>query len=199
MSAAVKAAGRQREGNLQVSALPAAEVMGSEDVNVGNGPVLSETSVPSYTPGINRRSARTRRKLRNGLVEAAIMQPPEDRLMESEMRAKVYITNQEADLAIKELVRCTALARICYGDHHWKLARAHSNLAKEYFHLKGLPIQAIEQAEKAHGILLAYSQLPASDEEKREFLRCLIAHFHTMGRVLTAQQKYPFKAHRYFS
>uniref|UniRef100_H3ALG0 Tetratricopeptide repeat domain 23 n=1 Tax=Latimeria chalumnae TaxID=7897 RepID=H3ALG0_LATCH len=149
----------------------------------------SETSVPSYTPGINRRSARTRRKLRNGLVEAAIMQPPEDRLMESEMRAKVYITNQEADLAIKELVRCTALARICYGDHHWKLARAHSNLAKEYFHLKGLPIQAIEQAEKAHGILLAYSQLPASDEEKREFLRCLIAHFHTMGRVLTAQQK----------
>lgn len=39
--------------------------------------------------------------------------------------------------AIRELVRCVALTRICYGDPHWKLAEAHVNLAQGYLQLRG--------------------------------------------------------------
>ena len=46
----------------------------------------------------------------------------------------------QADGAIKELVRCTALCRIVYGDGHWKLAKSYVNLAKGYFDLKGLTV-----------------------------------------------------------
>ena len=34
-------------------------------------------------------------------------------------------------------IRCTALARIVYGDAHWMLARAHIQLAQAYLQLKG--------------------------------------------------------------
>uniref|UniRef100_A0A452IDJ9 Uncharacterized protein n=1 Tax=Gopherus agassizii TaxID=38772 RepID=A0A452IDJ9_9SAUR len=35
------------------------------------------------------------------------------------------------------LMRCIALSRICYGDHHWKMTEAHVNLAQRYLQFKG--------------------------------------------------------------
>ena len=52
----------------------------------------------------------------------------------------------QPDSAIKELIRCTALARIVYGDGHWKLASSYVNLAQGYFDLKG--------TETTRGLLL---------------------------------------------
>ena len=38
--------------------------------------------------------------------------------------------------AIREMIRCTALARIVHGEGHWKVARAHATLAAGYYDLK---------------------------------------------------------------
>ncbi|XP_056663066.1 tetratricopeptide repeat protein 23 isoform X2 [Monodelphis domestica] len=90
--------------------------------------------------------------------------------------------------ALKELVRCVALSRICYGDRHWKLAEAHVNLAQGYVQLKGLSLQAKQHAEKAREILLTNSLLPSS-EENIDIFKCSIDLFHTLGRALTKLQK----------
>ena len=37
---------------------------------------------------------------------------------------------------MKELICCTALTRIVYGDGHWKLANAYAKLAEGYCDLK---------------------------------------------------------------
>ena len=42
----------------------------------------------------------------------------------------------QVDDAIREMIRCTALARIVHGEGHWKVARAHVTLAAGYFDLK---------------------------------------------------------------
>uniref|UniRef100_A0A674IHV6 Tetratricopeptide repeat domain 23 n=1 Tax=Terrapene triunguis TaxID=2587831 RepID=A0A674IHV6_9SAUR len=95
--------------------------------------------------------------------------------------------------ALSELMRCIALARICYGGHHWKMAEAHVNLAEGYHQLKGFSLQAQQHAEKAKEILLASSPIPSSDSEQRmDILKCSVAIFHTLGRSLTALHKYPF-------
>ena len=36
-----------------------------------------------------------------------------------------------------EFIRCTALTRIVFGSKHWRVAKAHSDLAAAYFDLKG--------------------------------------------------------------
>ena len=44
----------------------------------------------------------------------------------------------QIEKAIKEFIRCTALARIVHGDGHWKLARSYVNLGEGYLDLKGI-------------------------------------------------------------
>ena len=48
-----------------------------------------------------------------------------------------YLLYFQVESALQELIRCTALARIVYGDGHWKLAETYANLAQGYFELKG--------------------------------------------------------------
>uniref|UniRef100_A0A8C0J7Z0 Tetratricopeptide repeat domain 23 n=1 Tax=Chelonoidis abingdonii TaxID=106734 RepID=A0A8C0J7Z0_CHEAB len=95
--------------------------------------------------------------------------------------------------ALSELMRCIALSRICYGDHHWKMAEAHVNLAQGYLQFKGFSLQAQQHAEKVKEILLASSPIPSSDSEQRmDILKCSVATFHTLRRSLTALHKYSF-------
>lgn len=55
----------------------------------------------------------------------------------SHLARKPIFCPSQYEQAIRELVRCMALSRICYGDSHWKLAEAHVNLAQGYLQLKG--------------------------------------------------------------
>uniref|UniRef100_UPI00398EA841 tetratricopeptide repeat protein 23 isoform X4 n=1 Tax=Pristiophorus japonicus TaxID=55135 RepID=UPI00398EA841 len=87
-------------------------------------------------PSILNGSARTRRKLRNGMREAAIMTLPEEKLAQAEQRARMHAASQEEVPAVQELMRCVALARISFGGFHWKMAQAHVNLAQGYLELK---------------------------------------------------------------
>lgn len=60
-----------------------------------------------------------------------------------------HILMQEVGVAVRQeegvtntldcCIRCTALARIVYGDFHWVLAKAHIQLGKAYLDLKGYP------------------------------------------------------------
>ncbi|XP_074090287.1 tetratricopeptide repeat protein 23 isoform X2 [Macrotis lagotis] len=93
-----------------------------------------------------------------------LLQPPEQKLLECEQKAKFLFNTHQYKQAIKALVRGVALTRICYGDHHWKLAEAHINLAQGYLQLKGLSLQAKQHAEKAREILLTSPFLPSSEE-----------------------------------
>ncbi|XP_042198857.1 tetratricopeptide repeat protein 23 [Callorhinchus milii] len=138
--------------------------------------------------GNPNRNARSRRKLMDGLEEAAIMVPPEDKLEQAEQRAKMHKANQEGAIAVQELVRCVSLARITYGDFHWKMAQAHANLAEGYLEIKGLALQAKQHGEKAKDIMYTNTELPMSEEERADILRCLINIFHTLGRALMGLQ-----------
>ncbi|XP_059952886.1 tetratricopeptide repeat protein 23 isoform X3 [Mesoplodon densirostris] len=85
-------------------------------------------------------------------------------------------------------MRCVALTRICYGDSHWKLAKAHVNLAQAYLQLKGLSLQAKQHVEKAKEILTNSIVHPYNDNT--DVFKCSVELFHTMGRALLSLQKF---------
>ncbi|XP_067829604.1 tetratricopeptide repeat protein 23 [Heptranchias perlo] len=140
------------------------------------------------SPSTPNGSARFRRKLRNGIREAAIMIVPEEKLAQAEQRARMHAASQEEAPAVQELMRCVALARISFGDFHWKMAQAHVNLAEGYLEVKGLALQAKQHCEKAKEIMYANTQHPASEEERKDILRCLITMFLTLGKALMGLQ-----------
>ncbi|XP_062926500.1 tetratricopeptide repeat protein 23 [Mobula hypostoma] len=135
------------------------------------------------TPSTLSGSVQVRRKQRNALKEAAIMILPEEKLAQAEQRARMHTASGEEVLAVQELMRCVALARIIFGDFHWRMAQAHISLAEGYLELKGQALQAKQHCVKAKDIMYANTQLPASEEERREILRCLITMFLTHGKA----------------
>ncbi|XP_019389329.1 PREDICTED: tetratricopeptide repeat protein 23 isoform X1 [Crocodylus porosus] len=135
-------------------------------------------------------STELRNKIKNKSSETELLQPPSQKLLQCEQKANVHISNQEYKEALPELMTYLALARICYGDHHWKMAEAHVNLAQGYLQLQGFSLQAKQHAEKAKEILLASSLIPSSESEQRmDILQCSVAISHTLGRALTALHK----------
>lgn len=78
-----------------------------------------------------------RNKSQSNLTQTVLFQPPREKLRLCEEKARACSSSQEYKQAVRELVRCLALTRICYGDSHWKLAEAHINLAQGYLQLKG--------------------------------------------------------------
>ncbi|XP_028921711.1 tetratricopeptide repeat protein 23 isoform X1 [Ornithorhynchus anatinus] len=133
-------------------------------------------------------STKTRKKLKNETPENLFVQPPEQKLLECEERAKFYSDSHHYKQALEELIRCVALTRICYGDCHWKQAEAHVNLAQGYLQLKGLSLQAKQHAERAKKILFTDLVMP-SPEENVDILKCLVNLFHVLGRALISLQK----------
>uniref|UniRef100_UPI00398E97A5 tetratricopeptide repeat protein 23 isoform X2 n=1 Tax=Pristiophorus japonicus TaxID=55135 RepID=UPI00398E97A5 len=172
------------EEDLQSEASSRAFSAGDETQFSDTGRSSGGTGAPSILNG----SARTRRKLRNGMREAAIMTLPEEKLAQAEQRARMHAASQEEVPAVQELMRCVALARISFGGFHWKMAQAHVNLAQGYLELKGQALQAKQHCEKAKEIMYANTQHPASEEERKDILRCLIAMFLTLGTALTGLQ-----------
>ncbi|XP_058914517.1 tetratricopeptide repeat protein 23 isoform X6 [Kogia breviceps] len=128
------------------------------------------------------------KKLQNKLPQTALFQPPREKLHLCEEKAKSYSSSHEYKQALQELVRCVALTRICYGDSHWKLAKAHVNLAQGYLQLKGLSLQAKQHAEKAKEILTNSIVCPYNDNT--DVFKCSVELFHTMGRALLSLQKF---------
>ncbi|XP_078056124.1 tetratricopeptide repeat protein 23 [Mustelus asterias] len=149
----------------------------------------SRSSGGAGTPSTLNGSARIRRKHRNDMKEAAIMALPEERLAQAEQRARMHAASREGVPALQELIRCVALARISFGDLHWKMARAHVNLAEGYLEIKGQALQAKQHCEKAKEIMYANTQHPVSEEERKDILGCLINMFFTLGKALTGLQQ----------
>ncbi|XP_074850423.1 tetratricopeptide repeat protein 23-like [Carettochelys insculpta] len=107
---------------------------------------------------------------------------PSEKLEQAQKMAEKFMKEKEVHKANRELIRCVALTRIIYGDSHWQLAQAFSNLAHGYLSLRGLPAQAIEHAESAKRILLTGSHTaPGTPEDKREILGTLVTVYYTLG------------------
>ncbi|CAI5787700.1 repeat 23-like [Podarcis lilfordi] len=112
-----------------------------------------------------------------------LLATPATKLMQAQERAERFAEEKEAHKACRELVQCTALARIVYGNGHWKLAEALANLAHGYLTLQGLPIQAMHHANSAKCTIFAGGGAPpASSEEKGEFLSMLVTIYYTLGK-----------------
>ena len=98
-------------------------------------------------------------------------------------------------MAIDHWIRCTALARIVYGDAHWMFAKTHIQLAKAYQQLMDLHQQALMHATKGRDILLSpSSHMTAShDHADVQSVYQLSSAHCIIGKALTQLDKYPFK------
>ncbi|XP_025025100.1 tetratricopeptide repeat protein 23-like [Python bivittatus] len=92
--------------------------------------------------------------------------------------------------ACKELMQCTVLTRIIYGNGHWRLAEALANLAHSYLILQGLSHQVICHASSAKYILLFLGgdTPPTSSEEKGIILSTLVTIYYTLGMANLMQK-----------
>ncbi|XP_063106020.1 tetratricopeptide repeat protein 23 isoform X2 [Cavia porcellus] len=128
------------------------------------------------------------RKTPNPLPQTLLFQPPREKLHLCEEKAKAHFSSHQYKQAVQELARCVALARICYGDCHWRLAEAHVNLAQGYLQMKGFSLQAKHHAEKAKDILTDFIVPPYNDNT--DVFKCSVELFHTMGRAFLSLQKF---------
>ncbi|ELT89607.1 hypothetical protein CAPTEDRAFT_190411 [Capitella teleta] len=128
-------------------------------------------------------------------VQHVDMTPPDKHLKAAERKAKKYAQiPSKKDEAMRQLICCTALARIVYGESHWRLANAYVNLAEGYCDIRGYFPQAQMHAEFAHSIMVKGAQLASSSTEKPMILNCLINIHYILGISLTANKKYLLKS-----
>jgi hypothetical protein len=98
---------------------------------------------------------KSKKKRRSKDPQHVDLTPPDKHLKTAERKAKKYsrvpdrVSRKfalhfilrtllfEADDAMHELICCTALARIVYGDGHWRVAKAHADLAEGYSDIRG--------------------------------------------------------------
>ncbi|XP_033124203.1 tetratricopeptide repeat protein 23-like isoform X2 [Anneissia japonica] len=116
---------------------------------------------------------------------------PEDRLHMTQKYAKKFTAKNKVNLAMTEWIRCTALARLVYGDGHWKLAHSHASLGQAYLELRELAPQAEHHATLAKNMLLKEAHSTNSTEDKAGLLLALITTYYTLGRACTILKKYP--------
>ncbi|XP_063151823.1 tetratricopeptide repeat protein 23-like [Candoia aspera] len=122
-------------------------------------------------------------------MRAHLMATPAAKLMEAQKRAEKFAEEREGHKACKELMRCTVLTRIIYGNGHWRLAEALASLAHGYLTLQGLPRQAIHHANSAKYILLfPGSEIPAASEEKGAVLSTQVTVYYTLGMANLMQK-----------
>ncbi|KAJ7335065.1 hypothetical protein JRQ81_013006 [Phrynocephalus forsythii] len=128
-------------------------------------------------------------------VESKLLATPAAKLMEAQKRAERFAKEKEACNTCRELVQCTALTHIIYGNGHWRLAQALANLAHSYLTLRGLPVHAIHHANSAKYIIfMDRGGCATSSEDREEILSTLVTIYYTLGVANGMQKKYPCRA-----
>jgi len=101
----------------------------------------------------------------------------------SRKKAKSDVSTEAFDVsALDDFVRCVPLARIIFGDFHWRLARAHADLALAYLDLLQLPAQSLEHATTAKTLLTQNVHLSDNALEKVGILETFLITYYTLGR-----------------
>ncbi len=189
------------DGNLHLVQVPGADGLRADDTDIQAADKEMEDmdrkeessdeefadSVPTSARSSKRRSRKNKMKIGSVYID---MTPPDKQLNRLQKKAKKYISRKKHDLALKELIRCTALARIVYGDGHWKLARAYAQLAQQYFELKGYTQQAQLHADAARVIMISGGQLTSDSTDKANILHVLLTIYYIIGRSETQLKKY---------
>jgi len=83
---------------------------------------------------------------------------------------------------LDDFIRCVPLARIIFGDFHWRLARAYADLALAYLDLLQLPIQSHEHASTAKTLLTQNVHLSDNSLEKVGILETFLIAYYALGR-----------------
>lgn len=107
-----------------------------------------------------------------------LLMTPEEKLLHFDSSAQTNADNQEYDALIKDLVRCLALVKLVYGDGHFKVAQAHSRLAKAYLQFKGWGVQALEHASSARRVLSF-----CTGQDRLQLRLCLLTVSVTQGEA----------------
>jgi tetratricopeptide (TPR) repeat protein len=115
--------------------------------------------------------------------------PPDRLLRKAEQKVAQYIERKQLNEVVHELIRCTALARLVYGDRHWCLARAHTKLASGYLDLKGYTAQAIYHTELAENTIRNQPMSDSYSTDKPLIYGVLVEMYYTLGRALTMEKK----------
>ncbi|XP_067941631.1 myosin heavy chain, cardiac muscle isoform-like [Watersipora subatra] len=116
--------------------------------------------------------------------------PPEVLLRQYQHQIPNSIEAGNYQLAIEDLVRCTALSRIVYGDLHWKFAKSEADLAHAYLRHRSMAPQAQQHAEEARNIMLRVVQTGEAQEDRKHIYRTLLSVYVTLGEAYNIQQKF---------
>ncbi|XP_014670205.1 PREDICTED: tetratricopeptide repeat protein 23-like [Priapulus caudatus] len=170
----------EKEANSDTRTESASSGTGSLQYPESMSPGESSASVDigaAKTPGMStKKSKRGRRSLQPATA------PPDQLLLTAGEQAKMYMKNLQVDLAVREFVRCVALARLAYGDSHWRLAAAHGELGSAYLKLKEYADQAEQHSLIAREILLnSRAMQQCTEQDKCEVIAALINVYLTLG------------------
>ncbi|XP_020651368.3 tetratricopeptide repeat protein 23-like [Pogona vitticeps] len=122
-------------------------------------------------------------------VKSTLFATPAAKLAEAQKKAEKFAKEKEAHNTCRELIQCTALTRIIYGNEHWRLSQALANLAHSYLTLRGLPVQAMHHANSAkYTIFMGRGASATPSEERGEILSTLVTIYYTLG-VANVMQK----------
>jgi len=101
----------------------------------------------------------------------------------SSYKDKDAVPNQPFNVSVlDDFIRCVPLARIIFGDFHWRLARAYADLALAYLDLLQLPVQSHEHASKAKTLLTQTVHLSDDSLEKVGILETFLIAYYAHGR-----------------
>nr|XP_035147596.2 tetratricopeptide repeat protein 23-like isoform X2 [Callithrix jacchus] len=150
-------------------------------------PAHQQTNELCPTGGSEENEEETKAKEEEEAMDC--MSHPKDKLAQSQKRVAQLIKEKMNTQANKELIRCVILSRIIFGDHHWKCARALTNLAYGYLTLRGLPVQAKKHAASAKSTLLTWKANTTSNKEKEEILEALVMLYYTLGVAWLLQNR----------
>ncbi|ESO05487.1 hypothetical protein HELRODRAFT_171119 [Helobdella robusta] len=122
---------------------------------------------------------------------------PEKLIIRKEKLAIKYKNKKMLDAAIKEYIKCLALASIIYEQSDWRLYNYRVLLAFAYQELKGYSAQALQHCSVAHLFLANIRQYDIKEEstlKSPDFHKFLFNLYYTSGLALTEAEDSLLKA-----